>query len=167
MEKMWKLREELLVWFIGREDHRAHLIQDLFWLARLAYLVDIFGLLNVLNIALLECRIDMFEATSKITSVKEKLQSLEEEICNNNLKTLTTLQTLMSTCKWEESEQDLEHRIIKAASFRALTLLASFVTSFPSHQATEFKSKLWILNPFGQQQPLGPLGHILENDFCP
>ena len=56
----------------------------------------------------------------------------------------------MSTCKWEESEQDLEHRIIKAASFHALTLLASFVTSFPSHQETELKSKLWILNPFGQ-----------------
>ena len=79
------------MWFNGREDHRAHLIQDLFWLARLAYLVDIFGFLNVLNIALQECRIDMFEATSKITSVKEKLQRLEEEICNNNLKTLKTL----------------------------------------------------------------------------
>ena len=52
MERVWKLQEELLVWFNGREDHRAHLIQDLFWLARLAYLVDIFGLLNVLNIAL-------------------------------------------------------------------------------------------------------------------
>ena len=149
MERMWKLREELLVWFNGREDHRAHLIQDLFWLARLTYLVDIFGLLNVLNIALQECRIDKFEETSKITSGKEKLQSLEEEICNNNLKTLTTLQTLMFTCKWEESEQDLEHRIIKAASFHALTLLASFVTSFPNHQATELKSKLWILNLFG------------------
>ena len=61
----------------------------------------------------------------------------------------------MSTCKWEESEQDLEHRIIKAANFYAHTLLASFVTSFPSHQTTELKSKLWILSSFGQQQP-GP-----------
>ena len=47
MDRVWKLREELLVWFNGREDHIAHLIQDLFWLARLAYLVDIFGLLNI------------------------------------------------------------------------------------------------------------------------
>ena len=52
MERVWKLLDELPVWFNGREDHRAHLIQDLFWLVRLAYLVDIFGLLNVLNIAL-------------------------------------------------------------------------------------------------------------------
>ena len=65
----------------------------------------------------------------------------------------------MSTCKWEESEQDLEHRIIKAASFQALTLLASFVMSFPSHQATELNQSC------GQQLPLGPLGHILKNDF--
>ena len=88
---------------------RAQLIQDLFWLARLVYLVDIFGMLNVLNITLQGCETDIFEATSKITSFKEKLQSLEEEICNNNLKTLKALQTFMSTCKWGESEQNLEH----------------------------------------------------------
>ena len=52
MERAWKLREELVVWFNGPEDYRAYLIQDLFWLARLAYLVDIFGILNELNITL-------------------------------------------------------------------------------------------------------------------
>ena len=45
------------MWFNGREDYRAHLIQDLFWLARPAYLVDIFGILNVLNITLQGCGI--------------------------------------------------------------------------------------------------------------
>ena len=62
------------MWFNGGEDHRAHLIQDLFWLARLAYLVDIFGMLNVLNITLKGCEITIFKATSKITSLKEKLK---------------------------------------------------------------------------------------------
>ena len=37
------------MWFNGREDYKAHLIQYLFWLARLAYFVDIFGMLNELN----------------------------------------------------------------------------------------------------------------------
>ena len=37
------------MWFNGREDYKAHLIKDLFWLARLAYFVDIFGMLNELN----------------------------------------------------------------------------------------------------------------------
>ena len=83
IERVWKLREELM-WFNGREDHRANMIQNLFWLARLAYLVDIFGMLNVLNITLQECEIYIFEATSKITSFKQKLESLEKEICSNN-----------------------------------------------------------------------------------
>ena len=91
---------------------------------------------------------------------------MEEEICDNNLKTLNTLQTFMSTCKREESEQDLEHRITKAASSHVHALLANFETYFPSHQATELKSKLWILNSFGKQQPLGSLGRIFKNDFC-
>ena len=62
------------MWFNRREDHRAHLIQDLFWLARLAYLVDIFGVLSVLNITLQGCEINIFEAISKITSFEEKLK---------------------------------------------------------------------------------------------
>ena len=104
IERVWKLREELVVWFNGREDHRADMIQNLFWLARLAYFVDIFGMLNVLKITLKGCGIDIFEATSKITSFKQKLESLEKEICSNNLQNLKTLQIFMSTCKWEETE---------------------------------------------------------------
>ena len=41
MGRVWKLQEEL-VCFKGQKDHIAHLIQIFFWLAGLAYLVDIF-----------------------------------------------------------------------------------------------------------------------------
>jgi len=50
-----------------------HLFRDLFWLARLAYLVDIF---NQLNLTLQGCEIDIFEATSKIASFKYVIQNL-------------------------------------------------------------------------------------------
>ena len=166
IERVWKLREELVVWFNRREDHRANMIQNLFWLARLAYLVDIFGMLNVLNITLQGCGINIFEATSKITSFKQKLESLKKEIYTNNLQNLKTLQTFMFTCKWEETEQNLEQRIIEVASSHVNIPRDSFKAYFPSHQAAELKSKLWILNPFGEQQPPGPLGQILKNNFC-
>ena len=126
IERVWKLREELVLWFNGREDNIANMIQNLFWLARLAYLVDIFGMLNVLNITLQGCGIDIFEATFKITSFKQKLESLEKEICSNNLQNLKTFQTFMSTCKWEEAEQNLEQRIIKVASSHVNILRDSF-----------------------------------------
>ena len=76
------------------------------------------------------------------------------------------LQTFMSTCKWKETEQNLEQRIIEVASSHVNILHDSFEAYFSSHQAAELKSKLWILNPFGEQQPPGPLGQILKNDFC-
>ena len=75
------------------------------------------------------------------------------------------VQTFMSTCKWEETEHNLEQDIIKAASSHLHTLLDSFEAYFPSYQALQLKSKFWILNPFGKQQPSGPLGHIFKNDF--
>ena len=80
-----------MAWFNGREDHTAHMIQNLFWLARLTYLVNIFGMPNMLNITLIGCGIDILEETSKITSFKQKLESLEKEICSNNLQNLKTL----------------------------------------------------------------------------
>ena len=139
--RVWKLREKLVVWFNGREEHRANMIQNLFWLARLAFLVDIFGMLNVLNITLQGCGIDIFEATSKITLFKQKLESLEKEICSNNVQNLKTLQSFMSTCKWEK-EQDLEQRIIEVASSHENILRDNFEAYFPSHEAAELKSKL-------------------------
>ena len=57
----------------------------------------------------------------------------------------------MSACEWEETEQNLDQRLIKAASSHEQTLLHSFEAYFHSHQAAELKSKLWILNPFGKQ----------------
>ena len=72
----------------------------------------------------------------------------------------------MSTCKWEETEQNLEQRIIEVASSHVNILRDSFEAYFPIHQAAELKSKLWILNPFSEQQLPRPLGQILKNDFC-
>ena len=91
IERVWKLQEKLVVWFNGREKNRANMIQNLFWLARLAYLVDIFCMLNMLNITLQGCGIDIFEATFKITSFEQKPKSLEKEICSSNLQNLKTL----------------------------------------------------------------------------
>ena len=135
--RVWKLRKELVVWLNGREDHRDNMIQNLFWLAKLAYLLDIFGMLNMLNITLQGCGIDIFEATSKITSFKQKLESLEKEICSNNLQNLKTLQTFMSTCKWKETEQNLEQRIIEVTSSHVNILRDSFKAYFPSYQVAE------------------------------
>ena len=70
----------------------------------------------------------------------------------------------MCTCKWEE--QDLEQRIIEVASSHVNILRDNFEAYFPSHEAAELKSKLWILNLFGEQQHPGPLEQILKNDFC-
>ena len=72
----------------------------------------------------------------------------------------------MSTSKWEEKDQNLEQRIIEVASSHVNILSDSFEAYFPSHQAAELKSKLWIWNSFGKQQPAEPLGQILKNDFC-
>ena len=63
-------------------------------------------------------------------------------------------------------KQNLERRVIEVECSHVNILRDSFEAYFLSHHATELKSKLWILNPFGKQQPPGPLDQILKNDFC-
>ena len=48
----------------------------------------------------------------------------------------------MSTCKWKETKQNLEQRIIEVASSHVNILCDSFEAYFPCHQAAELKSKL-------------------------
>ena len=56
----------------------------------------------------------------------------------------------MCTCKREETEQNLEKHIIEVASSHMNILRDSFEAYFPTDQAAELKSKLWILNAFGK-----------------
>jgi len=61
------------------------------------------------NLTFEGCRIDVFEAAYENTSLKSVIQNLEEEICNDNLISLKSLQSFMSTCKWEETEGGAEY----------------------------------------------------------
>ena len=74
MEKEWKFQEEFVMWLNRQNDYRTHLVQNLFWLAKLAYLFDIFGMLDILNIIIQECENDIFEATFKITLFKQNVK---------------------------------------------------------------------------------------------
>ena len=53
---------------------------------------------------------------------------------------------------------------MKVANSHELTLLDDFEPCVPFYQAEALKSKLWVLNPFGEQEPLRLLN--LKNDFC-
>ena len=87
MEEYWRecgnLQDEFVVRFNRREDHRAHLIQELFWLARLAYLVDIFVMLNMLNIILQRRRFDIhLKRPPKLHHSTENLQIWNKEFAS-------------------------------------------------------------------------------------
>ena len=65
-----------------------------------------------------------------------------------NLKTLKTLQTFMPTCKWKETEHNLEQQIIKAASSDVYTLLDNLEAYFPSLSGIRSKIKDVDFKPF-------------------
>ena len=71
--------KENVVWFNKQEDNKGHLIKDLFWIARLAYLVGIFGMHNKFNATLPRKRINKIEAAFRITPCKQKLKFEKEK----------------------------------------------------------------------------------------
>jgi len=45
-------------------------------------------------------------------------------------------------------------------------VIDNFEAYFPSQQATELQSKLWIFNVFGERHPLEHLGANIKDDLC-
>ena len=70
---MFELREELQAFYTEQSKPKADKLRDIFWVAKLAYLLSIFDRLNQLNISLLGKAGDTFWSTSKINALKRKI----------------------------------------------------------------------------------------------
>jgi len=90
MERVRNLRQEFLVWFNRREDHKALFFRYLFWLAGLVILVTYLTTAETHSLKLWNWHI---RSDFQNHIFKHVVQNFEEEIYNNNLMSLKTLQT--------------------------------------------------------------------------
>ena len=87
----------MLAWFEEQNDEKGIILKNKHWLGRLAYLTDVYGMLNRLNCGLQNEDSNIFSATSQISSFKQKLQTIKKEVETNNFSSFKFLHESMST----------------------------------------------------------------------
>lgn len=61
MSRIYELRHEIYIFLIEKQSHLANIFEDDVWVSKLAYLSDIFGILNELSLKLQGKNNDMFQ----------------------------------------------------------------------------------------------------------
>ena len=73
LTRLFELREEVEIFLRERKSSLENLLTDVMWIAKLAYLADIFSHLNDLNISLQGNHTNIFTLRNKIDAFKKKL----------------------------------------------------------------------------------------------
>ena len=137
---VFELREQLQRFLLEKNSDLANKFNDEKWVLKLAYLCDIFNLLNELNLSLQSKMTTVFKLADKVAAFKDKLKLWEQRV---NKRVFDMFQTLAETLKGSEPEQEFFDPV--TSHFRVL--LQEFKRYFPSAKDPR-AAKKWIRNPF-------------------
>jgi hypothetical protein len=84
LSRFYELREELIIFFTSEEFELADLLSDETWCNKVAFLADIFQVLNTLKKSMQGKNENILICTEKINSFKEKLTLWGARIKNEN-----------------------------------------------------------------------------------
>ena len=140
LNRVFELREPLQRFLLEKNSDLANKFSDEKWLLKLAYLCDIFNLLNELNLSLQGKMTTVFKLADKVAAFKDKLELWEQRVSKG---VFDMFQTLAETLK--DSEPDQEFSDLVSSHLRVLR--QEFKRYFPSAKDPR-TSKKWIRNPF-------------------
>ena len=140
LNRVFELREPLQRFLLEKNSDLANKFSDKKWVLKLAYLCDIFNLLNELNLSLQGKMTTVFKLADKVAAFKDKLKLWEQRV---NKRVFDMFQTLAETLKGNEPEQEFFDLV--TSHFRVL--LQEFKRYFPSAKDPR-AAKKWIRIPF-------------------
>ena len=140
LNRVFELREPLQRFLLEKNSDLSNKFSDEKWVLKLAYLCDIFNLLNELNLSLQGKMTTVFNLADKVAAFKNKLKLWEQRV---NKRVFDMFQTLAETLKGSEPEQEFFDLV--TSHFRVL--LQEFKRYFPSAKDPQ-AAKKWIRIPF-------------------
>ena len=140
VERVFELRKELLIFLQEHNPHLASFVADETWLGKLAYLADIFNLLNQLNLPLQRRNANILLSQNKITAFTKKHNLRKSRIDNNVVDMFPVL------CDYIENKPLIRTDLIFSDIQQHLELLCDHFTKYFLKET--FENFDWILNPF-------------------
>ncbi|XP_037005248.2 zinc finger MYM-type protein 6 isoform X4 [Artibeus jamaicensis] len=145
LTRLFELRHEIEIFLNQKHSDLANYFLDEEWVARLAYLSDIFSLINELNLSLRGTMTTLFNLYSKMDVFKEKLKMWLKRTQENDYDMFPSFSEFSNS-------SSLNMRSIASIVFEHLEGLSQmFNDCYPPEE--DFRSgNLWIINPFMNHQ---------------
>lgn len=141
LTRFFELKDEIRIFLL--DTKYADFLTDFSWLCSTAYLADVFGYLNELNLSLQGNNVDMFKVEDKISAMVKKCQIWAARIGKDSFTNFPTLKQFL-----ESSEERLPEQIKSNVAEHLHNLATTFREYFPEPDPDDS----WIRNPFSCQE---------------
>lgn len=142
LQRVFELRSELASFLMDNNLELATFVSDNVWLAKLAYLADIFCQLNALNTSLQGRDSSVLKTTDKIVAFKKKLRIWKTRVQNKSCDMFELLTEFLN-------ENNMAIDNLATDIFDHLSAMAEYFDRyFPADNIADYD---WIRNPFSCQ----------------
>lgn len=157
LTRLYELRHEVKILLVQKKSAFYTFINDNKWIAKLAYMSDIFSFINDLNTSLQGTNNNVYTFYNKIDAFKEKMKSWVKRIEQKNFEMFPSVSDFV---KLEEVNEDELKSIIME---HIQSLIEAFDNYYPAEDDLRV-GNMWIYNPFLTQIENDNLNHT-EKDM--
>ncbi|XP_007948276.1 protein FAM200B [Orycteropus afer afer] len=152
LSRVYELRNEIHQFLIEKKSHLAHIFGDDIWVTKLAYLTDIFAILNELSLKLQGKTSDIFQHVERIQGFCKTLL-----LWQARLKSDRPVYYMFPKFLQHIEENIINENILKEIQLEILSHLTSlsltFNYFFPEEKVEILRENCWVKDPFAFQNP--------------
>ncbi|KAL2766003.1 protein FAM200A [Daubentonia madagascariensis] len=152
LSRLYELRNEIYIFLIDKQSHLANVFEDDIWVTKLAYLSDIFGIFNELNLKIQGKNNDIFQYLEHILSFQKTL-SLWQVRLKSNHPSYYMFPTLLQHIEENIINEDCLKEIKLEILLHLTSLSQTFNYYFPQEKFELLKKNMWMKDPFAFQNP--------------
>lgn len=141
LTRLFDLRQEVKLFLQQQKNVKFQdLLSDNDWLAKLAYLADIFSLLNDLNTSLQGQLTDVFTLRGKMDAFQKKLLLWQTCLADEDLQMFPNLDDFLK-------QEDVNRQVLTLVRQHLQSLTDSFGRYYPEQEDPR-RGNVWIIDPF-------------------
>jgi len=144
LTRFFELRTEIEIFLREKNLQLSDHFQDIIWLAKVAYLSDIFSLLNELNLNMQGLLTNIFTCNNKVESFLKKLDLWIKRIQENTYDMFLSYYNMTEEKLLKKNEIIVIQCVIKTHLSKLKNKILKYFP--PSHDIR--LNNMWILNPF-------------------
>ncbi|XP_006750702.1 protein FAM200A [Leptonychotes weddellii] len=151
LSRVYELRNEIYIFLIEKQSHLANVFEDDIWVTKLAYLSDVFGILNELNLKV-QGKNDVFQYLEHILGFQRTLLLWQARL-KSNRPSYYMFPTLLQHIEENIINEDCLKEIKLEILMHLTSLSQTFHHYFPEEKFESLKENIWIKDPFVFQTP--------------